>query len=187
MPKILIVNSSCRKYSNSNLLSAAVAEGAIQKGHRVEILDISSLEIGPCRGCMGCRKLDARFCAIADGMSPLYPQIVEADAIIYVSPVYWFNLGGQIKQFIDRCFAVAMPRKDGSGGFARKKLGLVLAFEGDDPFDSGGINAIRCLQDICTYSGAAWGGAVYGTANQEGQMRSNAAALEKAKEFGANL
>lgn len=188
MAKVLIVDSSFRKNGNSAALSAQVARGAEAAGHSVTRLDIARLEIRPCRACYACLAEKAAGCVQKDGMTEAYPLVREAEVIIYSSPVYWFNLCGQLKQFIDRCFAVASRRDaEGKSPFARKALGVVLAFEGDDPFDSGGVNALRSIQDICNYTGAKWAGAVYGSANEAGEMARNAPALERAFEFGKAL
>ena len=188
MAKVLIVNSSYRKNSNSNLISEQIAKGAQEAGHSVTTLDISRLEIKPCHACYACLSDKAIGCVQKDGMTNAYPMVREADVIIYAAPIYWFNLGGQIKQFIDRCFAIASKRDaDGKSPFAKKGLGAALAFEGDDPFDSGCINALRSLQDICSYTGAKWLGAAYGSANDQGEMQQNAKALQKAYELGKRL
>jgi len=188
MGKVLIVNSSARNKSNSSILSAQVAQGAKSAGHEVETLEIGRLRINPCLGCLACRQPDSVYCAQKDDMAPFYKSIVAADAIIFASPVYWFNLGGQIKQFIDRCFAVAVaPDADSSSPFSEKALGLVLTYGGDDVFDSGAINAIRSIQDTCHYTGARWAGAVYGMADAPGSIAADEALLERAREFGAEL
>lgn len=188
MAKVLIVNSSYRKNSNSSTLGLQVAEGARHAGHDVTVLDISRLRIEPCRGCEACLQLKSKGCATDDDMRPLYPLVREADVIIYVSPVYWFNMCGQIKQFIDRCFAVAvLPGFQQPGPFAGKKLGAVMVYGDDDPYNSGCVNALRCFQDICAYTGAAWAGAIYGSAIETGAIGNNAALVEKAVAYGASL
>jgi len=188
MAKVLIVNSSFRKGSNSTELASHVAEGARSKGHQITSIDISRLAIGPCRGCQACLLPESDGCINKDGMRELYPLIREAEVILFVSPVYWFNVGGQIKQFIDRCYAVAVPKNhEGPSPFAAKKLGAVLVYGDADPFISGCVNAIRMFQDICSYTGASWAGAMYGSAYETGEVKDNAALREKAVQYGAGL
>ena len=188
MAKVLIVNSSYRENSNSSELGLCVAEGARKAGHEVTVIDIGRMRIEPCRGCEACLQPKSKGCVVRDDMQSLYPLVREADVIIYASPVYWFNMGGQIKQFIDRCFSVAvLPGYQEPGPFAAKKLGAVLAYGGEDPFDSGCVNALRCFQDICAYTGAEWAGAVYGSASEEGGIRENTALLEEAEAYGEAL
>ena len=183
MSKILIINSSCRPKSNSSILSSYVAKGAKESGHTVESIEIGSLQIAPCRGCLGCMKPESNFCVIKDDMHQFYKQIVQADVLIFCSPIYWFNLGGQLKQFIDRCYAVALSPKL-KQPFASKKIGAVLTYGDSDPLNSGCVNAVYSFQDICTYTKATWLGAVYGSAYQEGEIINNETLLASAKNFG---
>lgn len=188
MPKVLIVNSSYRKNSNSSIISEQMASGAREAGHTVTTLDISQMEINPCHACYACVSGKVDGCVQKDGMTSAYPLVREADVIIYAAPIYWFNLGGQIKQFIDRCFAIAANRdENGKSPFAKKALGAALAFEGDDVFDSGCVNALRSFQDTCAYTGAKWLGGIYGSANDAGEIKQNSKILEQAFEFGKNL
>jgi len=188
MAKILFITSSWRKNSNSSWLAAQAAEAAKKNGHTVTIEDIARLNISSCRACMGCHKNKDGRCVFDDDMGRFYPMLEEADMIIFTSPVYWFNLCGQIKQFIDRCYAMGGKQlPDGSNCLSHKKIGVALAHEGDDPYDSGGINAIRSIQDICSYLGADFAGALYACANDDGEAAKNPALLKKAKEYGAGL
>ena len=188
MANVLIVNSSYRKNSNSSELGLHVAEGARKKGHEVKVIDIGHLRIEPCRGCTACLQPESKGCVTDDDMQALYPLVREADVIVFASPIYWFNMCGQMKQFIDRCFAVAVaPGLQEPSPFATKKLGAVLVYGAEDPYDSGCVNALRCFQDICTYTGSTWAGAVYGSAFAAGKIRENAALLEKAVTYGESL
>ena len=72
-------------------------------------------------------------------------------------------------------------------GQIKAKIGLVLTYGVGDTFDSGGVNAFRSMQDICSRTGAVFAGALYGAANDEGEMGKNVALLEKARAYGAAL
>lgn len=188
MSKILFITSSWRKKSNSACLAAHAAAGAEKNGHEATVVDIARLNIGPCRGCLACQKSKSGRCVTQDDMNQFYPLLEEADAIIFVSPVYWFNLCGQIKQFIDRCYALALKETpEGTTCFGGKKIGVVLAYEGEDPFDAGAINAIRSIQDMCSFLGSTFAGALYGSAHDAGDVAVNEALLEKAEKYGAAL
>ena len=161
--KILIVKSSYRKGSNSSILADRVLEGAKAAGADVEVIDIGRLVISNCRGCYGCLAPNADFCVVKDAMHPFYKSIFEADAIVFASPVYWFSICGQAKQFIDRMFAVAvLPSKP----FSKKKLAAVFSFEDTDEITSGCINAIKTFENICGLTEAQWIGSVYGSMNE---------------------
>ncbi len=186
--KVLFITSSWRKKSNSTCLAAHAAEGAKQSGHDVTTVDIARLRIGPCRGCMACQKTRDGRCVQQDDMHQLYPMVEEADVLVFATPVYWFNLCGQIKQFIDRCFPLAgKATPDGAMALGNKRILLILAYGGEDAFDSGGINALRSIQDICAYTGAIFAGALHGAASDENEMANDPTLLVNARAFGAAL
>lgn len=187
MANILIINSSARKNSNSNALSEQAALGAREKGHEVAVLDISRMNIASCKGCEGCHQPKSKGCVQKDDMRQCYAPVRDADVIVFTSPIYWFTYCGQIKQFIDRCYAIGLPEGDEPGVFTSKKIGAIFAYGGDDVFDSGCINAIRTLQDTASYLGAVWAGALYGAALDAGQMAHNTEMMRKAREYGASL
>ena len=188
MSKVLVVNSSYRKNSNSSALGLRVAAGAVAAGKQVEVIDIGHLRIDPCRGCDACRRKPENFCVIKDDMQQFYARLLDAATLIFVGPVYWFNMNGQMKQFIDRLYAISSSLEpDGPSRLADKKIGAAFAYEGDDPMDSGCVNAIRCFQDICAYTGAKWLGAIYGSAWAEGDILNNTEVLVQAEEFGKNI
>lgn len=188
MAKVLVVNSSGRAKSNSSLLGDKVAEGARANGGEAEVVGIGRMDIKPCTGCEACLSGVEHHCVIDDDMRGLYPAVMAADVIVFSSPVYWFNLCGQMKQFIDRLFAVAVkPGVDGKTLLSGKKLAAILVYGDEDPYLSGAVNAIRSIQDICRYAGAAWGGALYTAAYDQGEVGKDAAMLEKAIAFGEKL
>lgn len=100
---ILVINGSPRKKGNCNLLAAAFAEGASAKGHRVTLFDASK-NIAGCRACDTCWT-KGRACSYKDGFSDLEPLLEQADALVFVTPVYWFTFSAQIKGAIDRLYA----------------------------------------------------------------------------------
>lgn len=182
--RVLCILSSPRQNSNSGLLAEAVAEGAATAGAKADVVRLVERNINACHGCFACVHGD-RGCVQDDGMTELYPLIRAADALVMATPVYYFNMCGQLKIFIDRCIAVDLG--GGKRGLRGKKLAVTLAYEGEDPLDSGCVNAVRCFQDICRYSGMELKGQVYGTALEAGAIRSNKKLLEQARELGRTL
>jgi multimeric flavodoxin WrbA len=186
--KVLIVKGSPRERGNSAALADQVAAGARAAGAHVESIYLHALEIRPCDGCDFCQGAADMGCAIDDDMQILYPKIREADAVVYASPVYWFTVSAQLKLFMDRCYALG----GGSDYVANhalsgKRIGIVLAYGGDDPFDSGAINAIRMFQDVFAYIPAEIVGMVYGCASEAGEIQRNKELMVKAFELGRRL
>ena len=185
--KALIIKSSYRSGSNSSILADKIAEGL--SGSIVQIEDIGRAVISNCRGCYACMAPGNKsYCIIKDDMHSFYDTLAEADIIVFAAPIYWFNVCGQIKQFIDRMFAVAVLKNEqGKSVLADKTIAAALVYGDVDPLRSGCVNAVRMFQDLCSYTGAKWGGVVYGTANDPKEMLNNSALLEDASLLGKSL
>ena len=54
--KILVISTSLRANSNSDMLAEAFMDGAIQAGHEVEKVSLKDKTIGFCKGCLACQK-----------------------------------------------------------------------------------------------------------------------------------
>lgn len=186
--KIIIVKGSPRKNGNSAILAEQVAAGAEATGAKVESFYLHGMDIQPCDACDACQGVADLDCIIEDDMQTLYPKLREADAIVYASPVYWYTVSAQMKLFVDRCYGMEGDTdKHEVHAFAGKRIGIILTYGGDDPFDSGAINAIRMFQDICNYLPAEIAGIVYGCASDAGEIRKNEDVMEKAYELGKKL
>ncbi|MDR2726190.1 MAG: flavodoxin family protein, partial [Candidatus Adiutrix sp.] len=104
----VIILSSPRKGSNSGVLGRAVAEGLAGAGSQAETIDIAGLDIKPCLACGNCQRNGGR-CSQVDGMHTVYPKLREASVLVLATPVYMFSLSGQLKIFLDRCYALMNP------------------------------------------------------------------------------
>jgi multimeric flavodoxin WrbA len=187
-PTLVILKGSPRESGNSAILAERVAAGASESGASVESFYLHDMEIQPCDACDSCQGVADLDCIIEDDMQTLYPRLREADAVVYASPVYWFTVSAQMKTFMDRCYGLAGNTAElEEHALAGKRIGIVLTYAGDDPFDSGAVNAIRTFQDMFNYISAEIVGVVYGSAEGAGEIRSNREVMEKAYELGKNL
>lgn len=181
---VLILAASPRREGNSTILAMRAAEGVESLGGVADVVRLGELSIGPCTACDACRTGSGSGCIIDDDMQPLYEKLREADGVIFASPVYWFKMSAQLKLFIDRTYAMRVGDRHGLTG---KTIGVILTYEDDDVYASGGVNALRSIQDICNYVNADLAGAVYGTAGKVGEVKNNEKLLEKAYELGKEI
>jgi len=101
MKKVLIITSSFRNDSNSNILAEEVAKGAANKGHEVSFINLSNMKMNYCHGCQACEKLGK--CIQKDDMNEdVILKIIESDVIILATPIYFYEMAGQMKTFFDR-------------------------------------------------------------------------------------
>ena len=98
--KILIIETSLRAKSNSDRLAESFAEGAKAAGNDVEIVSMKGKNIGFCTGCFGCQKLG--HCVFKDDANEITEKILEAEVIVWSTPIYYYEMSGQMKTMIDR-------------------------------------------------------------------------------------
>ncbi|MEM1645791.1 MAG: flavodoxin family protein [Ignisphaera sp.] len=102
--KILVVSASPRKYGAVSFVREFVIKLCkdIEKVDAVAI-DVYDFNIMPCIGCVSDNvKLCKLPCVIDDDMKKLYEYVIHSDGIIFITPIYWYNVPGPLKNFIDR-------------------------------------------------------------------------------------
>lgn len=104
MKKVIVISTSLRKGSNSEMLADKFIEGAVLAGHEVEKISLIGKEIQFCKGCMACHKL--MKCAIKDDVNDIMKKVLEADVVVWATPVYYYEMSGQMKTLIDRMNAM---------------------------------------------------------------------------------
>ena len=182
--KLVVLKGSPKENGNSSTLANQAIQGAIDSGAEVEEFFLHTMDINACDACDFCKGLEGGNCIVEDDMQQIYPKLIAADAILLASPVYWFTISAQLKACIDRWYALEGPE-----GYllAGKRFGLVLAYGDSDPFNSGAVNAIRTIQDMCSYLEADLVGVVYGSAPDPGDIKKLPETLQKAYELGGKL
>lgn len=101
MKKVLMISSSLRNGSNSELLAKSVMDGATAAGQDVQWLSLKEKQFGFCRGCLACQNTGK--CVIRDDMDDMIDLVKNADVIVFATPVYYYGMSGQLKTFLDRC------------------------------------------------------------------------------------
>jgi multimeric flavodoxin WrbA len=183
--KVVILMGSPRRKGNTAVLCERIARGAADAGAQVDSFYLHGMKIAPCSACEACHRPGSTGCVIQDDMQRLYPELRSADAIVLASPIYWFTMSAQIKTAVDRCYALLSA--EGGHEFRGKRVGLAFAYGGDDPLDSGCVNAIRSFQDAFRFIRADIVGMVYGSAAKEGDIRADSNVMDAAAELGKKL
>ncbi len=100
---------------------------AQEKGHTVTRFDAALKKVGGCRACETCFST-GKACTFDDDFNTIAPAILEADAVVFTMPVYWYSIPAQIKGVIDRLFSFVVGGKDIAG----KECALIACCEEDD-------------------------------------------------------
>ena len=104
MKKVVVISTSLRPGSNSNALAEQFAEGAKTAGNEVEFISLRGKEIKFCIGCMSCQKTGA--CVFKDDVPAIMDKVLDADVVCWATPIYYYEMSGQMKTLIDRMNAM---------------------------------------------------------------------------------
>ena len=127
--QIVILNGSPRKNGNTSALVRAFARGAEEAGNTVREFFLDSMDIHGCKGCFGGHSSRACPCVQTDGMAQIYPAVRESSVVVLATPLYYWNMSGQLRTAVDRLFAL----EEGDGNLLRghgRSSALLMAAEG---------------------------------------------------------
>ena len=104
MKRVIVISTSLRHGSNSDMLADKFVEGALSAGNDVEKISLIGKEIQFCKGCFACQKLGR--CVIKDDVNAIMAKVLEADVVCWATPIYYYEMSGQMKTLIDRLNAL---------------------------------------------------------------------------------
>lgn len=100
MSKVLVITTSLRARSNSDRLAEELIRGATDAGHEVEHISLKGKEIRFCVGCLACQK--TQKCVLKDDAVEIAEKVRNADTLVFVTPIYYYEMSGQMKTLLDR-------------------------------------------------------------------------------------
>lgn len=98
--KIVVLKGSPNKNGSTNLLVENFTRGACEAGHSVIQIDAAHANISPCIGCIHCGYEGE--CVLNDDMDEFRKVILEADMLVFATPLYYYGMSAQLKTLIDR-------------------------------------------------------------------------------------
>lgn len=101
---VLILSTSLRKGGNSETLADYFFNGAKDVGHNVEKISLVGKNISFCKGCLTCLKTGK--CVIKDDANMIAEKMMYADVIVFATPIYYYEMSGQMKTVLDRANAL---------------------------------------------------------------------------------
>lgn len=175
MKKVLILSTSLRNNSNSQQLAGAFGDGAKAAGHEVEQITLQDQAIAFCKGCLACQKTGQ--CVIQDDALEITEKMKKADVIVWATPIYYYEMSGQMKTMIDRANSLY------SSDYRFRDVYLLsTAAEDGEGVDERTIHGLEGW--IACYENARLAGTVFaGGVNDAGEIAGHPA-LTKAYEMG---
>ena len=104
MKRVIVISTSLRRGSNSDMLADRFVEGAKAAGNEVEKISLVGKDIQFCKGCFACQQLGR--CVIKDDVNDIMAKVLEADVVAWATPIYYYEMSGQMKTLIDRMNAM---------------------------------------------------------------------------------
>ena len=177
--KVLVISSSLRNNSNSEMLAKQAAKGAEDAGHDVEFIPLKDKTLNFCKGCLVCQK--TMKCVIKDDASEICEKVGNADVLIFANPIYYYELCGQLKTLLDRC----NPLYPSDYKFRDVYLITASAEDGNEVYQTakGGMQGwVDCFEKARLVKVLSGGGLT-----DPADVKSNQPYLQEAYELGKNV
>lgn len=181
MKKGLIFLGSPRKEGNTELLADALLEGAKESGCVFEKIRLSQKRIAPCLACDKCWST-GRPCIQNDDMNELFDKLTQADVLVFVSPIYYYNCSAQLKLLFDRIYPSSQKPE-----LIRGKETVFLSACADTvekAFDAAKASYLACCE-YCQWDNK--GLVLAHSAWNPGDVKTSGDWLEQAKKIGRSL
>ena len=179
MSKVLVITTSLRARSNSDILAERMIAGARDAGHEVEQISLKGKDIRFCIGCLSCQK--TQKCVLKDDAIWITEKVKNADTLVFVTPIYYYEMSGQMKTLLDR-----MNSLYPSDYRFRKIYLLTTAAEDESYVPEKAVSGLQGWVD-CFEKAELAGSLFLGGINNPGEALERKDALNDAYEFGKAL
>ena len=176
--RVLLISTSLRNNSNSEILADAFLDGAQSAGHEAEKVSLKNKTLAFCRGCLACQKTGN--CVIHDDAEEIVEKMSHADVLVFATPIYYYEMSGQMKTLIDRANPLF------TADYAYRKVYLLATAAEDDTHAMDG--ALKGLQGfIDCYEKAELAGTVFAGGVDAPGTAEDHAAVKEAYEMGRQV
>ena len=181
--KVIAFNGSPRKGGNTQLLIEEVFKVLTVEGIETELFQLGGKIVQGCNACMSCRKMQDKRCHIKnDILNMAIGKMIEADAIILGSPVYFADVTAEMKALIDVAGYVTrgngnlLARKVGAGIIAVRRAGAIHAFDT--------INNFFLINQMIVPGSTYWN---IGIGRDKGDVLNDLEGIETMRNLGLNM
>lgn len=176
--KIVVLEGSPHKKGSSNMLAEQFIKGAQEKGHTVNILDVAHMTMHPCSGCDYCR-VNGK-CVHQDDNVVIRDALLDADMVVFVTPIYYFGMSAQLKMVIDRFYSYTTKLS------AQHLKAVLITAAWDDNEDVMPYTA-QHYRKLCRYMNFENCGMVLGTGCGSPSVTGNSIHMQEAYNLGKSV
>ena len=181
MHNILVLEGSPRQGNTSTVTDWVLA--GMGRGIEVERVRVCEQSIHECQECYTCSKTkNGAGCAQDDDMVGLYEQMVDADLVIWTSPIFCWGITGRLKMVVDRCLALLAGES-----LLKGSRWALIATAGGDHFDGADL-AVEMFRRLADFAKVEYLGQLVVANCPDGKkLKQNKAIEQQAREFGREL
>ena len=131
MKKVIILNASPRTNFNTAKMLKEAQKGAESVGAEVEYFDLVKLNYKGCMSCFACKIKNSKtngLCAIRDDLRPILEKIIQADAVIIGTPVYFSYATGMFRNLMERMLFAAYKYMKTNANCLNRKIPVGLIY-----------------------------------------------------------
>jgi multimeric flavodoxin WrbA len=174
--KVLGLSGSMRKDGNTAQLIQVILNRCKEQDIDTEFISLAGKKILPCLGCEKCK--EKKWCVIEnDDWGDIIDKVLQADVVIIGSPTYYYDVSGQLKNFIDRTYSLYHDRK------LAGRNGVAVAVHSQ----KGANRAIQTIEGFLSTHEFSSMGSVAGCGYEEGDVLKNPQAVQKAEKIGDKI
>lgn len=179
MSNVLVISTSLRAKSNSDILTEQLIAGAKDAGHEVEHISLKGKKIAFCIGCLACQK--TQKCVLKDDAIEIAEKVKNADTLVFATPIYYYEMSGQMKTLLDRL----NPLYPSDYKF-RKVYMLSVATEDEEYVPEKAVSGLKGWVDC--FPKAQFAGSLFcGGISDPGEAEEKETELDEAYQFGKTL
>lgn len=90
-------------------IGSELFQGLIAKGIQADYISLDGVQVKPCVSCGGCTYKTYGKCVVRDDGDWIYPKVIEADVLIFVTPITFGSYSFKMKRVVDK-FGLIMDR-----------------------------------------------------------------------------
>lgn len=126
---IMALDGSPRKKWNTSTVLQAALDGAAAAGSEIqtELIPLYEYSFKGCVECFECKRIGGASygkCAVKDGIHDLLQKTMHADALLFGSPIYFSDITGVLRCFMERLLFAAFVYDSAYSSLAPKKIPL---------------------------------------------------------------
>ena len=136
--KVIAINGSPRKKWNTATMLEHALEGATSKGAETRLFHLYDLNYKGCVSCFACKKKAGKSfgrCATSDSLTPVLDEIRGTDALILGSPIYFGEVTGEMRSFLERLLFPYLLYEEGGGTLFPRRIRTAWIYTMNIPED----------------------------------------------------